>query len=170
MKNLLGTLLIAAGLFLFWMFLVPEFRNVMARNEAIQQRRDLLAERQKLMAKIKEAYVQYQERAGDIRKFSAVVPVKKSTAELISELEAIAGQSGMQLTNISIQQGQSAGDYQVLSINAELAGAYGSLLAFLGAAEQNVRLLDVDSINASAGEGGAALPRFSIRAIVYFLK
>ena len=170
MKNLLGVLLIAMGLFLFWTFLVPEFRDIMAQREAIQERQDLLAERQELMTKINETYTQYQGRAGDIQKFSAVVPAKKSTAELISELEAIAGQSGMQLANISIQQGQSAGDYQVLSINAELLGSYGSLLTFLGAAEQNIRLLDIDSINASAGEGGVTLPRFSLRAIVYFLK
>ena len=108
----------------------------------------------------------------DVQKFSSIVPAKKSTAELVSELEAIAAQTGMQLSDVSMQE-QSAtadkgGGYRVLALNIGLTGNYASLISFLNAVEQNIRLMDVASIDAAMG-GAGSLMRFTIRATVYFL-
>lgn len=173
-KNLVGTLLIALGLFSVGGFLLPAYQGVTSRIAAIQQRQDIVKERQVLISKVGKAYADYQRRVSDVRKFTSVVPVKKSTAELISELQTIAAQTGIQLSGLSLQEQQASaeqdGVYQIMTLNVDLVGGYPSLISFLDAMERNLRLLDVASVDAAAGEGGGSLLRFKIHATAYFLR
>lgn len=171
-KNLAGVLLVALALFSVGGFVLPAYQGIASRRAAIEQRQDTVRERQGLISKVAKTYADYQQRVSDARKFTAIVPAKKSTAELVSELQAIAAQTGVQLAGLSLQEqpaASSKGGYRTLTLNTDLIGSYPSLISFLGAMERSIRLLDVASIDAATGEGGLLL-RFTIRATAYFLQ
>lgn len=173
-KNYTGAGLIAIAVVLFWVMALPLYNRISDLDVAIQEREDLLNTRSTIMANIKKLNQEYQRRLSDITKLSTIVPPKKSIAEVLSAINDISTKNGVELFSSSII-GQRTSDadatpYNLLSLEIGLNGSYPSLTNFLRALEKNLRLVDIASVDATAGIGTSSILNFVIKGNAYYLK
>lgn len=171
-KNYLGIGLVGLTIIVFWIFGMPTWGRVSLLNDAIAERKDILSSREEILAKIEDLNEQYRKRSADVGRISSVVPSAKSAAELVSTVEAITQQTGMQLTEISMgDSAQESQELQTVSMELGLIGSYPSFTAFLELAEKNLRLIDVFEISVSqtAAPGAQVVLNFRVKARAYYL-
>lgn len=173
-KNIFGAFTVAIALFFFWPGVVGSWQRVAALRAAAAARQELLAKRTEILANVRTAFQEYQSKLSetDGKKFAELVPVHKDTAEIISAIQDMAGGSGVTLSEIRMSEtaGSATAQFKTLSMNLQLAGSYRSLRTFLTSLEQYVRLLNVDTIEATADTRTPGQLKFAIRADAYFLK
>ena len=156
----------------FWVLVMPEHRKISEFEAAIQLREAELNERSEIAKKIKEITKKSQDRAIEISNLALIVPSKKDVAELISAIDRISTISGMQLAQINIQpQPDTPTDpFNGMTVNADVSGEFGSVRTFLENLEQNIRLLDVETVQLSpSSEASTSALKMSIQAKSYFL-
>lgn len=171
-KNYIGILLIGLAIVIFWVFGMAMWDRISLLNMAVDERGDILTSRKEIIAKIEALNKQSKERAADVSKLSTVVPDTKSSAELVSTLETMSQQTGLQLIELTMSDSSKQkikDDLQNVFIELGLMGSYSSLTNFLGLLEKNVRLLDVTEMSASQVLAGGLL-NFRIKASAYYLK
>lgn len=173
-KNYIGAGLIALTLILFWALALPFYNGISDLDVAIREREDLLESSSAIMANIQELNQEYQKRIPDITKLSAIVPSKKSVAEVLSAIDDISIKNGIQLFSSSIT-GLSAAEsnaspYNLLSLEIGLNGSYPGLTNFLKSFERNLRLVDITSVDATAGLGSTSVLNFVVKGNAYYLK
>lgn len=171
-KQLIGALLIATALFLFWVFPYGEYTKISALKTALADRETLIKQRTDIQSQVKSLTTQYNQQSSAIQVLTAVVPTKKETAEIISAVQVMATQSGIQLGGINFTTGalQAERPYNVLSISMSGSGSYNSVRSFLDAMERNIRLMDVQNIKMSVDRQRGSIVDFDLQANVYFLK
>ena len=173
-KNYIGAGLIAITIFLFWALAFPFYNDASDLDTAIKEREDLLNSRNTTITNIKNLNKEYQKRISEIAKLSAIVPSKKSVAEVLSAIDDVSVKNGIQLTNSSII-GQKTSDtdanpYNLLSLEVGLNGSYPGLTNFLKSLERNLRLVDITSVDAVAGLGTISTLNFVVKGNAYYLK
>lgn len=171
-RTYIGALLVATAGILFWVLLMPTYDKVMAQRDAIAERVVIIKERGDVIASIKTLTEEYVTRSADIARFASIVPDKKSVPELISSLQALAVQNGLQLTTIALSgnTNQDINPYQEQSIDLGLNGGYLAFKSFLIALERNIRLIDIVSITASPTSDNSSIISFQIKGTAYYLK
>lgn len=171
-RTYLGAILVAVAGILFWVLLMPTYDNVMAQREAISQRADILKNRSDIIANINTLTQEYAKRSTDIARFSSIVPAQKSAPEIISSIQALATQNGLQLTTLVLSGGanQDTNPYQEQSIDLGLTGGYPAFKSFLIALERNIRLIDIISMDASPIADNSPINSFRIKGNAYYLK
>ena len=171
-RTYIGALLIAVGGILFWTLLMPSYDNMMAQRDAIGERADIIKNRTEIINNINALTKQYADRSSDIIRFSSIVPAKKSAPEIISAIQALATQNGLQLSTIALSGdvNQDNNPYQEQSIDMGMSGNYPAFKSFLMALERNVRLVDIISINASPTSDNSSLISFRVKGNAYYLK
>lgn len=170
-RNYIGALLIALAGILFWVLLLPAYDTVMAQREAVTERASILKDRADTIASIKTMTQEYITRATDIERFTSIVPAKKSVPEIVSSIQALSFENGLQLTTVTLSGGANKGTdpYLVQSIDLGLTGSYPAFKSFLMALEKNIRLIDVVSIDASPIAENSSIISFRIRGNAYYL-
>lgn len=173
-KNYIGTGLIAIAIVLFWALALPFYNGVSDLDTAIKEREDLLKSRNTIITNIKDLNKEYQKRIPEIAKLSAIVPSKKSVAEVLSAIDDVSTKNGVQLFSSSItsQKGSDtdAIPYNLLSVEIFLNGNYPGLTNFLRAFERNLRLVDITSVDAAGGLGNTSILNFVVKGNAYYLK
>ncbi len=169
---MLGACLVAVALFLFWAFDVVAYQQIPKYNQAITERQAILQEHKAILENITSLNAEYQKRSASVQRFSSTVPTQKSTAQLIVSLDAAATQAGIHISDLGMgetkQVGEAAGPSTV-SITMAMTGTYAGLLLFLSNLEQNVRIIDVQSISVQP-QAGSGILNFDLRATTYFIK
>lgn len=171
-RTYIGALLIALAGIIFWVLLMPAYDNVMVQREAITQRTDIIKTKSDIIANINSLTKEYADRSADITRFASMVPAVKSAPELVSSIEALATQNGLQLKTISLSGNinPDTNPYQEQSIGLELSGGYLAFKSFLMALERNIRLIDVSSIDASPTSDNSPIISFRVKGNAYYLK
>ncbi len=171
-KKIFGAFAVGIALFFFWPGVVGTFRQVSALRASVAERQQLLTKRQAVLASVDAAYQEYAAKlsAQDGQKFAALIPVKKDQAEIISALQDMATNAGVTLGEVRISESTAAPNAQTrtLSLSLDMDGSYHGMRTFLADLESYVRLLNVQSIQASKDTGGNL--KFAIKADAYFLK
>lgn len=171
-KNYLGIGLAGLAIIAFWIFVMPAWDRVSLLNGAVAERENILSSREEVLKKIDDLSRQYRERSADVSRISSVVPNAKSSAELVSTIEAITQQTGLQLLEISTgESGNQQQELHTIFVELGLIGSYPSLTAFLDLLEKNLRLIDVLELNASqtSAPGQQTSLNFRVKANAYFL-
>ncbi|MEK7076524.1 MAG: type 4a pilus biogenesis protein PilO [Patescibacteria group bacterium] len=173
-KNYIGAGLIAIAMVLFWSLVLPFYSGISDLDAAIKEREDLLNSRNTIMTNIKNLSIEYQKRIPEIAKLSAIVPSKKSVAEVLSAVDSVSVKNGVQLFSSAII-GQKTSDadvtpYNLLSLEMGLSGSYPGLTNFLKSLERNLRLVDITSIDAATGLGNTSVLTFVVKGNAYYLK
>ena len=171
-KTYLGAALIAVGAIMFWMLTLPAYDQVMNLRSALADRNSILDNRTAIINNIKTLTKQYADRSADIQRFSNLVPADKGTAELVSTIEAMANQSGITLTGLSLagSQNPTQNAYVPQPIDMSLTGTYPSFRTFLSLLETNLRIMDVISMNINQTTVNSSNLGFQIKANAYYLK
>jgi len=171
-KNYLGVGLTGLTIVVFWVFGMPMWNRISLLNAAAAERREILSSRTEILQKIEDLNEQYRERSTDVNKISSVVPNAKSTAELVSTIEATTQQTGLQLVEMTMGGSDSQQqELQTVFLELGLVGSYPSLTAFLDLLEKNLRLIDVFeiSVGQTATPGGQAVLNFRVKVNAYYL-
>jgi len=172
-KNYLGVGLAGLAIIAFWIFGMPTWDRISLLNEAIAERDDILLSRTEILKRIGDLNSQYQQRSSDVSKISSVVPNAKGAAELVSTIESVTQQTGLQLTEIAMgESGDQQQELQTVFIELGLVGSYSSLTAFLDLVEKNLRLIDVFELNVSQASipGQQIVLNFRVKANSYYIK
>lgn len=173
-KNYIGAGLIALALIGAWGWVFPEYNKISELNIALEERQELYDSRSAIIKRIKDLNKEYQQRAADITRISSVLPSKKSLAEAVSAIDRLSTQSGLQLISATIAGKPSdsqEGAYNFLPIEISMGGGYPGLVSFLQAAEKNLRIIDITSMDAAAGSAdNPRLLNFSLKGNAYYLK
>jgi len=171
-KNYLGVGLVGIAIIVFWLFGVPTWNNISPLNNAIKERGDILSSRTEILRRVEDLNSQYQQRFSDVSKISSVVPNTKGAAELVSAIEAVTQQTGLQLVEITMgETSNEEQELQTVFIELGLTGGYPSLTAFLDLVEKNLRLIDVFELSASqvSAPGQQIVLNFRVKANAYYL-
>lgn len=173
-KNYTGAGLISITIILFWAMAYPMYNRIADLDIAIQEREELLSSRNTIIANIKKLNTEYQKRIPEITKLSAIVPSKKSVAEVLSAVNDVSVKNGVELFSSSII-GQKTSDadaspFNLLSVEVGLNGTYPGLTNFLKGLERNLRLVDITSIDAAIGTGVNPVLNFTVKGNAYYLK
>lgn len=158
-KNLIGAFVVGLALFAAWLFVWGKWQTVQALRETLIAREAMVAERQDALDNLQSEFDKFDEKlSGDsAEKFSAMVPVQRETAEIISTIDTITTGTGMSLIELDIREesrsrrGQKKEATEEVTINIELEGSYASFKSFLGQLERNVRLMNVESLDIDQG-------------------
>ena len=173
-KNYIGAGLIAIAIVLFWALALPFYNGISDLDAAVKEREDLLNSRTAIITNIKNLNKEYQKRIPEIAKLSAIVPSKKSIAEVLSAINDVSAKNGVQLSSSAMMgQKTSATDtvpYNLLSLEMELSGSYPGLTNFLKSLERNLRLVDITSVDAATSFGTISTLNFNVKGNAYYLK
>lgn len=170
----LGAILIAIAGILFWLLLMPAYDRISNEREALAERETILEDHNAIAANLVSLNKQYSDNSASIQRFASIVPAKRSTAELVSTLQALASQNGLTLTSITVSsqtEQANAAAFGVQPIDVGLAGSYLGFRSFISALETNLRIIDIQTVEANpVTAGGASSLGFRIKANAYYLK
>ena len=171
-RDYVGGIIIAVAMVLFWIFIMPSYDNVLAQRTALQERNDILINRNAILANISALSQQYAKRSADIARFASIVPSEKSAPEIVSSLEALATQNGLQLNTITLSSAtnQDTNPYRTQSIDMSLSGTYPAFKSFLLSIEKNIRIIDIVSLYASPSTEDSPIIGFRLKGNAYYLK
>jgi len=184
-KNLIILVLILILIVVIVFLDVPKVQEILALREQISEEKEAFSEKQNLLLKIEELKGDYEENKESLEKVSYILPAEQDIPNLVVQLEALAFENGLVLESINLsssektqtgragevresQQGATSQDYQTLTANLKLIGDYAGFKNFLKTVENNIRLMDIISLNFSAESGGLGLFRFDVSLKTYY--
>ncbi len=144
-------------------------------RQGLAEREALVDARQAALDNINMEFEKFQTQLGgsdDLNKFVTIVPAGVDAATILSSVDAIAAGTGMQLVEVSVSENRSkkSSKTESVAISLELEGRYESFAAFLAQLEQNVRLMDVQTLEVSVNEQLPGIMLFQVNANAYFLR
>ena len=121
-RNLFGAIMLAISLFFVSPAVVGGWQKTQALRAAKNERETLLADRKKILGPIITEYAKYQKMTsqGNGKLFVQLVPVSKSTPELISAIQDMANISGVQVLEVQINASDDTKDTSYGTISLEL--------------------------------------------------
>lgn len=176
LKNLGGAGLIALVGFLFFVLVLPQFYKIQSLENAVQEREKVLAEKKEIISGIATLKDQYSSRESEIRKLSILVPKEKTVQEVISSMDAISQQAGLELRSIITavkDENREVTDLKrILVVESTLSGQYPAFFNFINLIEKNLRIFDVKefSISSDVIVAGSPFLNFRVTAETYFIK
>lgn len=184
-KNII-IIILALGFIAVVVFLdVPAVGDILSLRSQIEQQKEIFSDKQILLAKVGELTKLYQENGEVLEKTSYILPSNQDIPNLIVQLEALAFENGLVLEELTIsvseermvgrvqetrsQEEEAPKDYETLGVNFKLIGDYLAFKNFLKAVEENIRLMDINSVNFSAESGeGLQIFNFDISLTTYY--
>lgn len=171
-RDYIGGMMIAVAGILFWILIMPAYDRVMTLRVALTERNEILINRNAILSNISALTKKYAERATDIQRFASIVPSQKSAPEIVSSMQALANQNGLQLTTITLSSAntQDSNPYRPQSIDMAFFGSYPAFKSFLEALEKNIRIIDITSIDAAPTTENSPIIGFRLKGNAYYLK
>ncbi len=176
-RGLIASIIFAAGAFAFFVLILPEFTSIKNARAALQVRQVLIEERKMELKNVAELNAQYKARQAGIDKITTFMPEQKRVDQIVSSIQQIASQAGLNLADMTtaaaVETGEAAG-YKKTFVSFNVIGQYPSFVIFLKLLEQNLRLYDIfeiiGSLTTSAAGGSQNLVNFSVKLNAYNLK
>jgi hypothetical protein len=159
----LAGVLILFLLLAYWFFLGPKFRATQDLIRAnIAEQANLYVLSQRKLANLKAVAAVYQTISpADLQKFNGVLPDRYIPERLFGELEEIISSGGWLIKDISVSPAApSSADEKLGQVNVELSLSGLDYIGFkklLRLLENNLRLLDITSVDFSPGGNSATI-------------
>lgn len=170
-KNLIASIVFALGFILFFILVMPQYDAVGFAKENLKTKRMLLDERTAELDNFKNLDRQAKARQTDIGKVVVFAPPKKQIDEVVSSIQKVVADSGLQLISMTTAElAATTENYRKITLGPELQGQYPAFVNFLGLLEQNLRLYDISEIAASVNTGVSGGVNFSVKITAYYLK
>jgi len=145
---------------------VPGVQKILDTRKQIDSRKQALIEEQELIVKVENLVKLYEDNKESVDKINYIIPSGEDIPNLIVQLEALAFEQGLVLGKIEMtpretgqerggdtQQEKPAEGYKALTINISVMGTYTAIKNYLLAVEENMRLMDINSLNFSSKSG-----------------
>ncbi|MEX2053309.1 MAG: type 4a pilus biogenesis protein PilO, partial [Candidatus Paceibacterota bacterium] len=100
-KNLIASVAFGLSIFLFLVLVIPQYDGIRGTNAAIGERELILLERTAAIERVRSLDRQVTERQADINKIVVFLPEDKQIDQILSSIEQVSQQSGLQLVTIT---------------------------------------------------------------------
>lgn len=176
-KNLIGAVLIAIAVFLFWVLILPDYYEEAYLKSAAESRLIDFETKRDVISKVEKLDKEYQSRYAELKRLSMVIPTEKNIEEMITMFEKIFSVAGVPLTGMSLAADEEKPGQTHSSINVDFSfnTSYDSAINFLGILEKSLRLIDVGNLSIItekdelADKDESPVLKVSFRARSYFL-
>jgi Tfp pilus assembly protein PilO len=170
-KNLIFLFLILGFVAIVIFLDIPAVREVLNLKKTLSEQTEILGGKQEFLIKVEKLIKNYEDNKEDAEKINYVLPSGKEIPNLIVQFEALGAEGGMTIEQIGFssvegqatsratavrtetgggvaqQTGESAKDYKTITVNLKMSGDYYAFKNFLAAAETNIRLMNIETIN-----------------------
>jgi len=168
-QNLLGSILLAIAVFALFGFVLPIYDEIRATQTAIDDRTLSIAQLQEALQSVERLKGNIGGRIEEVQKLGGVISEGKRADEVVSSIDAIANQSGMQIVQFSMGDVGIADGISTATLDMNLRGAYPSFMSFLESLENNLRLFDVQSVTIATPSDSSIL-NINLKINLYYLK
>ncbi len=177
-KNTIAAIIFSITSFLFFVLVLPQYDAIKLTGDAIKSRQALLDQKTAALNNVKKLDSQVKSRQADIAKIKTFIPERKQTDEIVSSINKIAEQSGVQLSSLTTSDVTSTNEqgYNKIFISLDTLSNYPAFVNFLKLVEQSLRLYDVFQLTGSlstTSQGNAAdhpIVNFTTKINAYYLK
>lgn len=177
MRFLFPTILIIAAIGLFVGFTNPTYQGLKGTQTKVSAYNDALDKSQELKAlRVKLDSARNAFSPQDEQKLVRLLPDQVDNIRLIIDINNIAARRGLVISNValgevskssaaatSIAVGPSADPVGSVSLGFSVTANYEDFLAFLQDIEHSLRILDIEKLDFSGGQGGKYTFDFTIR-------
>ena len=171
-KQLLSAIILSfVGISLF-VLVLPQYDAIKVAKEAIGVRRSLVSERALFFDKVQELDRQARIRQSDTNKIESFIPERKQIDEVVSSIQEISEQSGLQLSGITTSEVTATEglEYKKIFISIDITGVYPAFVNFLKNLEQSLRLYDVSEVAAASSTTSPGNVNCVVKMNAYYLK
>lgn len=162
-KNIIIIILILGFVAIVIFLDIPAVQKILNSNKEIKIQNNLLIEKQAFLEKVEKLRDSYQTNQETLKKLEYILPDGQDVPNLIVQVEAFAVESGLSLKKIDFLASDLSGkgetgttenkNYKILTINLGLSGSYFAFKNFLKIVEDNIRLMDMQTVNFSPKSG-----------------
>jgi Tfp pilus assembly protein PilO len=183
-KNIIIIVLILSFIGVVVLLDIPMVQGIFDLKNQIKEQQKSLEEKQNLISIVEKLRDTYESNKETLNKLEYIIPGNQEIPNLIVQMEAIAVKGGLILKEINFTteeksntknqeagsgEKQIAGDYKSLTVDANLTGDYAAFERFLNTVEENIRLIDIESIIfATESETEISLFNFNLIFKVYY--
>ena len=187
MNRLVSIILILGAIGIFFGYVNPTYTgNIKVLNSEMEDLDVALATAKKFKEEQARLVSEREQiNAGDLERIKKLLPDNVDNVQLILDMDGIASESGVRISDIGIDESQKSGSdggnatgqgvliqeekaYESLLLSFTATATYGQFKNFLRDIEQSLRTLDVVEISFSESETGVY--EFDVRVRVYWLK
>lgn len=172
-------LIVVAGVGYF--VLLPRFKSVSTARESLSAKKIAASDRQSSLDGVKALVAELERRRVELAPIDQALPESPSIPELLGNLESLARQSGLAVSNIEIQLGESSAqgtavkkvvgeNLATMMVDLEVSGQYPQLLALILNMESNLRLLDIQGLTFTEGSEDSRTQDYVIQLKTYYQK
>jgi Tfp pilus assembly protein PilO len=166
---------------------VPGVQGVLQLRKDIEMQKQILLDKQDFLATVKELSGAYKKNKENIDKINFILPLKEDIPNLLVQVEALVLEQGLVLDKLEVNtpteeatgrvidprdlsagQGTANTKYKTLTIDLAFTGDYSALKNFLKATEENMRLIDIDSIGISPESEASGIFKFILSLKTYY--
>lgn len=182
-------LVLLAGLGAYFL-LLPKFSAVRAARHELAEQRTEVGLRQGEFGAVHLLTADYQAKKNRLGPIDEALPPAPRIPELLANLDALAKQSGLLIASLQVtplalstKPGETEGPQSkraklllsgeqlgVLEVNIGLKGKYPNVKAYLANLEQNLRLMDADTLSFGLVEGDSGLQEYLLKIQTYYQK
>ncbi len=186
-KNIIIIILILGFIAIIVFLNVPNVQKILAKRTEIDNQRQNLLDKQELLKTVEKLATLYEENKESIEMTVMVLPASEDIPNLIVQFEALAFEQGLILEKIDLstlqkeqvteESGQPTATkgLKKMSASINLMGTYPAFKNFTKAAEENMRLMDINYIKFSSkatqdesGEDVFGMFDFSVTLNIYY--
>jgi Tfp pilus assembly protein PilO len=166
---------------------IPGVQGVLQTRKEIETQKQVLLDDQDFLATVKELSQAYRANRENIDKIDLILPTKEDIPNLIVQVESLVFEQGLILDklevatpteqtgtinpeDVRVKKETSTAKYQTLTISLGFTGDYSALKNFLKATEENMRLIDIDSISVSPESESIGIFKFDLSLKTYYQK
>ena len=187
-KNLIIVVVILAFVAIVIFLDVPMVQSVLSSKKEIENNQTLLNERQDFIKIVENLMNKYKSSEEVLKNLDNILPNDSDVPDLLVQIEALANDGGVVLKDVNVStvddkgvskaeavrtgdttQEKTPSSYKTVTVDLIGTGDYNALRKFLQAIEENMRLIDVDSIVLSGKtQGLGSLFDFDIILKTYY--
>ena len=194
-QSLIILIFIAVTAWIGWQYFMPAFNATMSLRQTLGEWQVKLENTRELSRKLDQLRQKYDSLTSEADKISQVVTKKEDIPGLLVQLESLSSQNGLILEsatfnvadakknkpaqtttaegNAPVGAGAASGEAAIgaktLAVDLSLSGSQSSLMTFLKAIENNLRIMDVSAIDFSlSGEASPAGQDFKVSLNTYY--
>jgi Tfp pilus assembly protein PilO len=167
---------------------VPGVQGVLQIRKDIDAQKQILSDDQLFLAKVEQLSKIYKDNKENIDKIDFIMPLKEDVPNLLVQVEGLVLEQGLILDKleVTVPAEETAGTvnlaearfkkeapvakYNILNIDLGFIGDYSALKNFLKATEENMRLIDINSISVSPESEASGIFRFDLSLKTYYQK
>ena len=178
MKNSISIFLIVASVLIFFGYIKTGIADVEVISNELKVYQDTIKQADELEQQIKKFRGDIEAlNPQDMEKLSKLVPGKLDTINLIIDINTVASNFGLAISDISLGANKEDSSntsarndtmYEDVDFSFKVNTSYSNFISFIGALEKSLRLVDITSITFSPAEKETY--DFSINLKTYWIK